>query len=276
MEKDLMLSRFEMFSFEKPLSKKSYILGILTIFVCVYSQYFVRYGQIFGFLVVYGIPVLVVSLLFGRQMLSRAAKNNVLAAKLGMGLFGAFTALGIFLMAIALSIILVFEPGAGALLTKPNPVLEGLSANAAWVMIAVSFLVVGTAEEYLFRGFMYGGLLSISKGKHWFLIAVGSSFLFSIVHAYYAVAYGVASVLPFIALITFSVAMAVTFYWSGGNLLVPALIHGAYDATGFLTIAVSMEFGLAARGLLIAVGGVFAAVYLTRRLRMPEVPNAAV
>ena len=57
--------------------------------------------------------------------------------------------------------------------------------------------------------------------------------MFASVHAYYAVTYGVASVLPFIDLITFGFAMAATYYWSGGNIMVPALIHGVYDATDF-------------------------------------------
>jgi membrane protease YdiL (CAAX protease family) len=250
-----------MFSAEKPLNKALYIVGVAVIFVAVYLQYFVPLGQISGYLVVYGIPLLVVSLIFGKTLLSKAAKNNRFALKNGLGLFGALTLLGFVFSVIVMTIIMQFNPNALDLLSKPNPVLE-VTPTEAWVLIAVSLLVVGPAEEYLFRGFMYGGLLSIFKGKHWLPLAILSSVMFAGVHGYYAVTYEVASVIPFITLTAFGVAMAITYYWSGGNLLAPALIHGLYDATGFLGAATSTEVGLAARFALIAVGAIFAINYI--------------
>ena len=167
---------------------------------------------------------------------SRAGKNNKDAAKFGLGLFGVLIVISLLLSIIALAIITHFDPHAANLLNKPNPVLN-VPSNVAWLMIPVSILVVGPAEEYLFRGFIYGGLLSISKGRYWILLAVVSSVMFASVHAYYALTYGIASVLPFIDLITFGLAMSITYYWSGGNILVLALIHGLYDATDFLGVA---------------------------------------
>ena len=82
-----------MFSSGKTLPKKMYVLGVIVIFAAVYSQYFVKLGQVTGYLVVYGIPVLVVSLMFGREMLQKANKNSKKALKLGLGLFGALTAI---------------------------------------------------------------------------------------------------------------------------------------------------------------------------------------
>ena len=164
-----------------------------------------------------------------------------------------------------LAVLLQYEPGVIDLLNQPNPVLE-VPQNVAWVMIFVSVLIIGPAEEFLFRGFMFGGLLSLTKGKYWFASAVFSSALFAIVHAYYAVTYGVASIIPFITVITFSIAMSITYYYSGGNLLVPILIHGLYDATGFLTVAVSSEVGLAARGVMICVGVTIALYLLLKKL----------
>ena len=210
-----------------PLPKKFYLIGVLVIFLSVYSQYFIRYGSITGYLVVYGIPVLVVSLMFGRQLLHRAGKNNKDATKFGLGLFGVLIIISLLLSIITLVIITHFDPHAANLLNKPNPVLN-VPPNVAWVMIPVSILVVGPAEEYLFRGFIYGGLLSIFKGRYWIPLAAVSSVMFASVHVYYVVTYGVASALPFIDLITFGLAMSITYYWSGGNILVPALIHGMY------------------------------------------------
>jgi membrane protease YdiL (CAAX protease family) len=256
-----------MFSTGKTLPKKLYLLGVIVIFAAVYSQYFISIKGALGFLVVYGIPIAVTSLFFGRELLQRAGKNNKTAFKLGLGLFGALTVVGIFLSIIALAIILRFDQQVANLLNKPNPVLD-VPQDVAWIMVAVSILVVGPAEEYLFRGFLYGGLLNISKGKHWLPLAVASSLLFAIVHGYYAVTYGAASVIPFITLVTFSSAMAVTYYWSGGNILVPAVIHGVYDAIGFLGVATTTDISLALRLAFIAIGVAFAVVYLPKKIRI--------
>ncbi len=255
------------FSDENSLSKISYGIGVVVIFVAVFSQYFVRLGAIAGYLVVYGLPILVVSLIFGRQILKKAGRNNKEAFKYGLSLFGALTLLSIFLSLIALAVILQIDPQAVDLLARPNPVLN-VSPDVALVMIAVSFLVIGPAEEFLFRGFMYGGLLNISKGRYWLTLAVVSSLMFASVHAYYFVTYGIASALSFIDLICFGVAMAVTYYWTGGNILAAIVIHGAYDATGFLGVASSMAVGIAARGVLIGAGVILAVIYLPRKIRL--------
>jgi membrane protease YdiL (CAAX protease family) len=253
-----------LFSTEKPLSKILYIVGVAVIFLAVYAQYFVELGPITGYLVVYGVPIVVVSVFFGKTLLSKAAKNNRTAFKYGLGLFGGFTLIGFFLSFVAVAILLQFDPNTISLLNKPNPVLN-VPPSQAWILIAVSMLVVGPTEEYLFRGFMYGGLLSVFKGKHWLPLAIVSSVMFAAVHGYYAITYQVASIIPFITLITFGIAMAVTFYWSGGNILVPAVIHGLYDATGFLGVATTNTIGLAARFILIAVGVVFAIFYVVMK-----------
>ncbi|MCW4005032.1 MAG: CPBP family intramembrane metalloprotease [Candidatus Bathyarchaeota archaeon] len=260
-------SDLHMFSDIKPLPKKRYIAGVIAIFAAVYSQYFLPLGAVLGYLVVYGVPIAVVTLLFGKPLLERAAKNNKTAAKLGLGLFGALTVVGLFFSVLILAVMLIFDPEVINVLQQPNPVLD-VSPTAAWVLIAVSLLVIGPAEEYLFRGFMYGGLLSISKGRYWFPLALLSSFLFAVVHAYYAVTYGAASIIQFVTLICFGIAMAITYYWSKGNILIPALLHGLYDAAGFLGVATTNEIGLAARLVLIAVGVVFAAVYLPKKLKL--------
>jgi len=132
----------------------------------------------------------------------------------------------------------------------------------------VSFLVVGPAEEFLFRGFMFGGLLRITKGKNWLALAFLSSLMFAAVHVYYAVTYEAASVVAFILLVSFGFAMCIAYYWSDGNLLVLAIIHGAYDATGFLGVATTMQIGLYARGAMIALGLICAGLFLTKKLRV--------
>ena len=262
-------------SLKNPLPKKLYLLGVAVIFVCVYSQYFIRYGAITGYLVVYGIPIIAVSLLFGRQLIQRAFKNNKEAAILGLGLFGVLVVISLVLSIFALAIITHFYPHAANLLNKPNPVLN-VSSKVAWLMIPVSILVVGPAEEYLFRGFIYGGLLSISKGRYWIPLAVVSSVMFASVHAYYAFTYGIASVVPFIDLIGFGLAMCITYYWSGGNLIMLALIHGVYDATDFLGVATTSQIGQVAQLVMIFVGIGFAIVYLPKKIGMRQTLNPSI
>ncbi len=257
------------------LPKKIYLMGVVVIFLSVYSQYFIHYGSITGYLVVYGIPVLVVSLLFGKQLLQRAGKNNKDAAKFGLGLFGVLIVIGLLLSIVALAVITHVDPHAANLLNKPNPVLN-VPSNVAWLMIPVSILIVGPAEEYLFRGFIYGGLLSISKGRYWIPLAVISSVMFASVHAYYAFTYGIASVVPFIDLIGFGLAMCITYYLSGGNLIMLALIHGVYDATDFLGVATTSQIGQVAQLVMIFVGIGFAIVYLPKKIGMRQTPNPSV
>jgi membrane protease YdiL (CAAX protease family) len=143
-------------------------------------------------------------------------------------------------------------------------------------MIPVAILVVGPAEEYLFRGFIYGGLLSISKGRYWVQLAVVSSVMFASVHAYYAFTYGIASVPSFIELIAFGLAMSIAFYWSSGNILVLGLIHGLYDATAFLGVATTNQIGEAAQLAMIFVGIGFAAIYLPQKIQLRQTPNSTV
>jgi membrane protease YdiL (CAAX protease family) len=217
-----------------------------------------------GMLVVYGIPLVIISLLYGRAIAQRAFNRTLTALKFGLGLFGAFTVLGTLASIAVFYIIVSLNPAAVNLLHRPNPVLH-VPQYVAWVMVCASFLVVGPAEEYLFRGFIYGGLLSIFKERHWLSLALVSSLLFAAAHLYYAVVYGVDSVIPFIDLTTFGMAVAITYYLSNGNLFIPAMIHGAYDATGFLGIAVSPEVGILFRGALISIGVVVASALLMQK-----------
>ena len=111
------------------------------IFGEVYSQYVFALGLFLGFIVVYGIPLAVISLLFGREIFKRSANNGKFAIKLGLGFFRVFTLAGYFLSFVALLIMLSLDPQALNLLNKPNPVLQ-IPQEVAWAMVAVSMLVL--------------------------------------------------------------------------------------------------------------------------------------
>jgi membrane protease YdiL (CAAX protease family) len=237
------------------------------ILVSVYSQYVIPgLNLISGTLLVYGVPILVTGLIWGRTIISKALRRMHTAVRYGLSYFGIFTILGLAASFLILFVLTIFDPAAINLLHKPNPVLQ-VSPELAWVMIGFSFLVVGPSEEYLFRGFVFGGLLHVFKGRHWLTLALVSSIFFAGVHLYYAVVYGVASLVQFADLITFGMAMAATYHVSGGNLLVPAIIHGAYDATGYLGVATSSDIGAQLRELMILIGLIVAIIVFSRRKR---------
>jgi len=241
-------------AFGKPITKSRYLLGLLIILGAAYSQYVLpSFGPALGFLVVYGLPIVVVSVLWGRTIIQKAGKKTWAALKLGLGFYGAFTALGLLASYAILFVLTSFDPASLNLLHKPNPVLN-VSTEYAWIMVALSLLIVGPAEEYLFRGFVLGGLLSLFKGRHWLTLSLVSSVFFAAAHLYYGLVYGVASALDFTDLVTFGMAMCITYYLSGGNLLVPAVVHGAYDATGFLGVATSSQIGTVLRVLMLLMG----------------------
>jgi membrane protease YdiL (CAAX protease family) len=252
---------------EKPLSKKLYVLGLGVIFVSIYSQYlFETLHPVVRVLLVYGVPLVVTGLIWGRPIMQRALKNTPTALKYGMGFFGAFIVLGTLLASVILLVILVYDPNAINILNTPNPLLQ-ISPEYAWIMVLASILVVGPVEEYLFTGFVYGGLLNIFKRGNWFVLAIISSVLFAVVHFYYAIVYGLASLVLFVMLMTFNLAMTSTYRFSKGNLVVPIVIHGLYDATGFLGAAISVNITLILRGSMILIGLIVAAIVFIQRLR---------
>lgn len=257
----------------EPKGKKFYVLGLTIVFLAVYSPYLLQYlgvhlgqvlGLIAGYLLVYGVPILAITLLWGTAIIRRFFKNTYSGLELGLGYFGVFTVLGLVLGVVILVFLIALNPSTVNLLNKPNPVLN-VSPDLAWIMVGVSFLVIGPAEEYIFRGFVFGGLLEIFKNRNWLILAFVSSLLFSAGHLYYAFTYGPASLIQFTDLVTFGMAMAATFYLSGGNLFAPALIHGAYDATAFVGVATSTNISLGLRAFMILLGIIVAFLLYIQR-----------
>jgi len=251
---------------EKPIPKRSYIIGLLVIFASIYSQYAIKgLGPIFGTFIIYGIPILTTIILWGSSIIRRAFNRTYAALKFGLGFFGAFTVLGMLVAAAILFIIVTLDPSAANLLQRPNPALN-IPPKLAWVMVWISLFVVGPFEEYLFRGFVYGGLLSILKDRHWLSLAFVSSILFAAAHPYYAFVYGITSLVQFTDLVAFGMAMAATYHLSGGNLLIPAIIHGTYDASEFFDVATSLNLGAPFRGVMIMTSILVAIVLFIQKM----------
>jgi membrane protease YdiL (CAAX protease family) len=250
----------------KPITRSAYLVGLLIIMVSIYSQYIFSSRLTHNMLIVYGVPIIATSLLWGATIVRKSFNNTYTAFKYGVALFGVFTVLGIFAQILIFYVISLYDPSAINLLNRPNPVLH-IPQEFAWLMVWVSLFVIGPAEEYLFRGFIYGGLLSLRNGRNWFGLAFLSTIIFAVAHLYYATVYSVASLVIFAELLAFGMAMAITYYISKGNLLIPAIIHGVYDAVGYIGVATASNIGISLRSSMTVIGLLMAISILIHRVR---------
>jgi membrane protease YdiL (CAAX protease family) len=248
-----------------PASLGRYFAGVaITVFV-ILSQYFVPqtvpatrilYDNLPGDLfIVYGIPVIAFAILVGRAPLRHWRDRMGLAGWEGLRWFGLLSALAL-ITVIALAVVYeALDPSALGLLNKPNPALTQAEGNP-WFFVGFSF-VIGAFEETIFRGWFFGYWRD--RPGSWLAPATWTSAVFAGVHLYYGTTYGAAYPLIFPTLFLTGFAFAAAYRFSGGNLVVPALLHGASDASAFLTL-VSLGAGLALHYGIIFVGLVIALV----------------
>jgi len=242
-----------------------YALGVgITVFA-ILSQYFLPqsvpallplYTNLAGDLfVVYGIPVIAFSVLVGAGPLRSWSRNLGVAARDGLGWYGLLSVVALIVLFASVIAYEAADPAALKLLSRENPALAQATGDP-WFWVGFSF-VIGAFEETIFRGWIFGfwrGRTRSALGP-----AIGSSLLFAALHLYYGTTYGAAAPLIFPTLFFLGLAFAATYQTSGGNLVVIALLHGAYDASAFLAL-VDSSLGLLARYGLILVGVVLALV----------------
>ncbi|HUJ78379.1 MAG TPA: type II CAAX endopeptidase family protein [Thermoplasmata archaeon] len=242
-----------------------YAVAVVATVLAVVSQYWlpetvpatrVVYGSLVGSLaVVYGLPILAFLLLVGVEPLRPFARSMGRASWEGLRWYGLLSVVALF---VSVALVLVYEavdPAALDLLTRPNPVVESARAGPGF-WIAFSF-AVGALEETIFRGWLFGFWRG-RPGLPWIVPAVGSSALFAGVHLYYGFTYGIASPIVYPDLFFLGLAFAAAVHYSGGNLVVVALLHGANDAASFLSLvstpaSLAVHWGIVGVGALIAV-----------------------
>jgi membrane protease YdiL (CAAX protease family) len=107
------------------------------------------------------------------------------------------------------------------------------------VLIPASFLIIGPGEELLFRGVVQNRLretFDVAPG-----IAIASA-IFAAVH-FLALTGGTGGRLVAIVVLFFPSLVFGAVYEYTENLVVPALVHGAYNATLFTLLYVAIRFG---------------------------------
>lgn len=256
----------------------NYAVGVVVTIVAVLSQYFVPqtivasrvvYGSFVGdVFVVYGIPVLAFALLVGRRPLRDWSSRPGLAAWEGLRWYGLLSLLA---LAILFALVVVYEivdPSALGLLSRPNPAVTQAESDP-WFYVGFSF-VIGAFEETIFRGWIFGYWRDRASG--WVGPAAWTSAIFAGVHLYYGTTYGAASPLIFPTLYLTGFALAATYRFSGGNLVVPALLHGTNDATAYVEALISTEWGAALHYGVILVGGLIGLIAYLRRERVGGPP----
>ncbi|MCI4330316.1 MAG: CPBP family intramembrane metalloprotease [Thermoplasmata archaeon] len=259
-----------------------YVAAVALTVFAILSQYFLPqlipalrpvYRDALGdLLVVYGVPIASFLGLVGFGPLRRAFAHPVPALVQGLRWYGALSILSLGVVLALAVIYQVLDPGAIRFLERPNPALQS-AASDPWFWVAFSF-VIGLVEEVIFRGWVFGYWLA--KGtRSWEVHAVWTSAMFAGVHAYYGITYGPVSPIPYSELFLLGLAFACIVRYSGGNLVVPALLHGAHDATAFLTL-LNPEVANALQWGLILIGGLVALVYaLLSREAPPAIPAGA-
>lgn len=247
-----------------PVPLARYFAGLAITVLAILSQYFVPqalpatqflYDNLPGDLfVVYGIPIIAFAFLVGGGPLRNWYRNLRTASWQGLRWFGLLLTLA-FIVTIVLEVIYnAVDPAALKALSKVNPALQQAEGDP-WFYVGFSF-VIGAFEETIFRGWIFGYWRD--RRGTWLVPATWTSAVFAGVHLYYATTYGPAYPLLFPSLFFAGFAFAATYQVSGGNLVVPAFLHGAYDATSYLTLinetlGVVLRFGLIGVGLLIAL-----------------------
>ena len=248
-----------------------YFLGVFVTVFAILSQYFVPetfpaanllYGNLPGdLLIVYGVPIAAFALLVGAAPLRDWGRRTGLATWQGLRFYGLLSLLALLVVLVLTIFYEAFDPGALQLLNRPNPALEQAAGNP-WFFVGFSF-VIGACEETIFRGFMFGYWRD--RSGPWMVPAVWTSVVFAGVHLYYSTTYGAAAPLIFPSLFLLGFALAATYKFSGGNLVVPAALHGAHDAAAFLYL-VSPVWSLIASYSLVLVGALVGLVhYLAAR-----------
>ncbi len=256
-----------------------YALAVVATAAGVLSQYVIPsswipaglVGFVLGLLLVYGVGLAAFFLLFGITPLRNFFRRSGLAGVETVRWYGVFGFLGFILAFVLLIAYLAIEPHrAEELISRQTQVIQAASSEPLFYIL-FSIFFVGFVEETLFRGYVLGTVLHLRGTRSWSIHALWTSFLFAGVHLYYAQTYLEVSPVYYAQLVTLALAFSYIYIYSGGNLLLPALLHGAFDAISFLSLAPGMLEASAVIRYALLFGCAFVALSLyARQGRFPR------
>lgn len=246
-----------------------YVVGVAITVVAVVSQYFVPvewpatrvlYGNLPGDLfIVYVVPVVAFLLLVGTGPLTHWKDRLGPAVWEGLRWYGGLSILALAVAFVAVLIYEVADPSALTLLQRTNPALRAAEGDP-WLYVGLSFLV-GAFEETIFRGWIFG--FWSGRGGSWLVPATWTSAVFAGVHLYYGITYAAISPVYYSSLFLLGFALAAAYRFSGGNLVVPALLHGVHDAGAYLSL-ISPVASSVVEYSVILIGGLVALIAYLR------------
>lgn len=119
------------------------------------------------------------------------------------------------------------------------------------LLIPGSFLLIGPGEELLFRGIVQGRIREVFDPVSGVILA---SVIFAAIH-FVALTGGVTGRLVTMGILLVPSLILGTAYEYTENLVVPAIIHGAYNATLFAILYVVLKFGPGIEETSMVLGG---------------------
>ncbi len=117
-------------------------------------------------------------------------------------------------------------------------IVEGNPDLLLW-LVPLSFLLIGPGEELLFRGIVQGRLRETFGPT----LAIGlATAIFVLLH-YFSLSGGATQRLVYIAALVPPALVFAVSYERTNNIVVPSLIHGAYNALQFGLLYVALKYG---------------------------------
>ncbi|MEM0271828.1 MAG: CPBP family intramembrane glutamic endopeptidase [Thermoprotei archaeon] len=175
--------------------------------------------------------------LIGKNVLGEYKRNARDSLTIAWGYFGIALFSSIVLGIVILGFIVGVE-GLNSLtrIEYPSTPLQAQSLSQTLALVALSLLIVGPAEETIFRGMVYGSMLDSSGWTNWRRLNVIQALAFGFAHLYYLYILGPLGLVALVEIIGMGYGLGWAYYKCGGGLSGPIIVHGFWDASSFLLL----------------------------------------
>lgn len=173
----------------------------------------------------------------GGSLLEEYGRNAGDSLRLSWGYFG----ISLFVSAIVGGIILAFIVGFEGLdsithYQYPSNPIRANNLTQTLELVALSLVVVGPAEETIFRGASYGLMLDHYHWTKWRRLNLIQALGFGLAHLYYLYTLGPLGVVALAEIVGMGYGLGWAYYKCGGSLAGPIIVHGLWDGSSFLLL----------------------------------------